>query len=217
MRARHFGAALVALAVGPALPHAPALQARDFGQAGPAWAIAEPDLLSVIQARLERAKATGELDRLNARFAQRAQASVVRPAPVAGVTPATGPREWDYDPAITIDRDVRDAKGALIAARGQRVNPLNMVTLPRQLLFINGDSADELAWARAQGDDTKATVIMVAGSPFERMRSEQRRFFFDQGGSLTAKFGIEHTPAYVRQKGDVLLVGEVALKRRAAS
>ena len=48
------------------------------------------------------------------------------------------------------------------------------------------------------------------------MKARQRRFYFDQGGNLTGKFGIRHTPALVRQRGDVLVVGEVVLKRKVA-
>ena len=39
--------------------------ARDFGTFGPTWAIAEPDLLVVIKARLEVARQNGTLDAMN--------------------------------------------------------------------------------------------------------------------------------------------------------
>jgi conjugal transfer pilus assembly protein TraW len=68
-----------------------------------------------------------------------------------------------------------------------------------------------MAWALRQGDDAHVSIILVSGSPFERMRALRRRIWFDQGGVLTARFGIAHTPAWVRQQGKVLLVGEVAL------
>ncbi|VWX49844.1 type-F conjugative transfer system protein TraW [Novosphingobium sp. 9U] len=205
--------AAVALLVGPALPNVGAAGARDLGQLGQTWPIAELDMLEVMYARLLRAQASGELDRMNRQFAARSTRKVMHPDPVAGLTHAEEPREWEYDPAITVAADIRDTKGNLIAARGTRVNPLNVVSLPRQLAFIDGDSPEELEWAAKIGDDTKAMVIMVKGSPFEQMKARQRRFYFDQGGNLTTKFGIRHTPALVRQKGDVLVVGEVVLKR----
>ena len=213
MIARFAMPAIVALLVGPALPSARIVQARDLGQLGQTWPIAEPDLLETMRVRLMRAQASGELDRVNRDFAARATRKVMRPDPVAGLTHAEEAREWEYDPAITVANDIRDMKGNLIAARGTRVNPLNVVPLPRQLVFIDGDSAEELAWAAKIGDDTKAMVIMVKGSPFEQMKARQRRFYFDQGGNLTGKFGIRHTPALVRQRGDVLVVGEIVLKR----
>ena len=54
-----------------------------------------------------------------------------------------------------------------------------------------------------------AKLILTSGSPFALMKARQRRFFFDQGGKLTAKFGIRHTPAVVEQAGRVLKVTEL--------
>lgn len=187
--------------------------AVDHGQVGEAWPITEPDLLEVIRARLERAKARGRLDALNARFAERVKARVQRPVPVAGIVAAVEDRTWEYDPTVRIEHDIRDHKGNLIAAAGQQVNPLDSIPLSKKLVFINGDSPAEVSWAMEQGDDFRARVIMVRGAPFDLMKTNQRRFYFDQEGSLTEKFGIEHTPASVEQRGRILVVREVALRQ----
>ncbi|WP_103727274.1 type-F conjugative transfer system protein TraW [Novosphingobium sp. HII-3] len=205
-------ASLVGAISGTFLPGQTPAQAVDHGQVGEAWPVAEPDLLEVIRAKLESAKASGKLDELNARFAEKVKARVMRPAPVAGLSPATEDRSWEFDPTVVIENDIRDHKGNLIAAAGQRINPLDTVAMTQKLLFIDGDDPDQVSWAMAQGDDLKAKVIMVKGSPFDLMKANQRRFYFDQAGSLTAKFGIEHTPASVEQKGKVLIVTEAALK-----
>ncbi len=46
----------------------------------------------------------------------------------------------------------------------------------------------------------------------EAMTERRRRFYFDQQGRLTAKFGIAHTPAVVVQSGKVMRVSEHVLK-----
>ncbi|MCJ2180101.1 type-F conjugative transfer system protein TraW [Novosphingobium sp. PC22D] len=186
--------------------------AVDHGQVGEAWPIIEPDFLDVIKAKLEAAKASGKLDELNARFAERVKAKVMRPTPVAGMVAATESRTWEYDPTITLESDIRDAKGNLIAVAGQRINPLDKITMSEKLLFIDGDDEAQVSWALGQGDERAAKIIMVSGSPFDLMKAKQRRFYFDQAGTLTGKFGIEHTPALVEQKGKLLIVREVALK-----
>ncbi|MGF7154782.1 type-F conjugative transfer system protein TraW [Novosphingobium gossypii] len=205
-------AAIVGGLAGTFLPGQHPAGAVDHGQMGEAWPIAEPDLLEVIRGRLETARATGKLDELNARFAERVKARVQRPTPVAGIASAIEDKSWEYDPTVAIEKDVRDHKGNLIAAAGQRINPLDTIGLKQKLVFINGDRPEEVSWAMAQGDDLKAKVIIVRGSPFDLMKANQRRFYFDQEGSLTAKFGIEHTPASVEQAGRILIVREVALK-----
>ena len=191
------------------------IEARDYGQAGQAFPVIEPDLLSTIEARLRRAEASGELARMNALFAKRVEAKVRRPTPVAGITPAEETRSWDFDPSVRIDQDVRDHKGNLIAAAGQKVNPLDFVAIKQDLVFVDGDNADEVTWACRKYSDLKAKIIFVGGSPIEAMTARKRRFFFDQEGKLTGRFGIEHTPAVVSQAGRVMRVTEHALTGRA--
>lgn len=193
----------------PSLP-----QAIDHGQMGQTWPVAEPDLLSLIKARLDHAKATGKLDEMNRKFAERVKSRVMRPVPVAGISPAEETRSWEFDPSIRIDKDIRDHKGNLIAVAGQRVNPLSASPLSKKLVFIDGDDPAEVAWAIQHGSDARAKVIFVSGSPFELMKVHQRRFYFDQEGRLTGHFGIRRTPALVEQRGDVLLVTEQAIPRR---
>ena len=43
------------------------------------------------------------------------------------------------------------------------------------------------------------------------MRQWQTRIYFDQGGILTAKFGITQVPAVIVQDGDRLRIEEVKL------
>ena len=79
-----------------------ATRASDHGIVGQTFPIVEPDLLATIEAKLQRLQANGDIDRMNAAFARRAEARVRRPKPVAGITPATEARTWAYDPTITI-------------------------------------------------------------------------------------------------------------------
>lgn len=199
---------LVVLGIGSAPMMA---SARDFGTFGPTWSIAEPDLLAVIKARLEAARQNGTLDAMNQRFVEAAQASVRRPHAVAGITPATSDRRWSFDPSVTLSQDIRDARGNLIAAQGQRFNPLSHLNLAHSFAFIDGDSAAEREWAMRQGAPDKLWIVLVKGSPTDLMKATQRRFYFDQMGSLTGKFGIAHTPALLVQQGDHLDIREVAL------
>lgn len=188
------------------------IEARDYGQAGQAYPVIEPDLLATIEARLKGAEASGELARTNAMFAKRVEAKVRRPDPVAGISPAIVARAWDYDPTVALERDIRDQKGNLIGRAGQRINPLDFVSIKQDLVFIDGDNADQIAWATGRYTDLNAKIIFVSGSPIQEMTARKRRFYFDQEGKLTSRFGIEHTPAIVHQSGKVMRVSEQVLK-----
>ncbi len=188
------------------------IHASDHGTMGQTFPIIEPDLLATIEGRLKHLQATGEIDRMNAVFAKRAEAKVRRPTPVVGISRATEARVWDYDPSVSMDHDVRDPKGNLIARAGQAVNPLDFVTLHQTLVFVDGDSKAEMAWATQRYTDLEAKIILVSGSPLEEMTNHQRRFYFDQEGRLTGQLGIRHTPAIVEQSGRVLKLSEIVLK-----
>lgn len=192
-------------------------EARDFGQLGQTFPVVEADLLATIEARLQRAQATGEMDRVNAAFAKRVEAKVRRPVPVSGITPAEEARTWDYDPTITLEREIRDHKGQVIAEAGQRINPLDFVSMRQSLVFVDGDDTAQVDWATKRFTELNAKIIFVNGSPIESMTARKRRFFFDQEGRLTGKFGIRHTPAVVEQTGKLLHVSEMVLKPGAKS
>jgi conjugal transfer pilus assembly protein TraW len=187
------------------------LAARDYGQQGTVFPILEPDILKSIETKLRAAEASGKIAAMNKDLAKRTTALVKRPPPVAGLTKATKIRSWTYDPTITIGEDIRDHKGALIIARGRRINPLDTVGLRQSLVFLDGDNAGQVAWALKSTTQLNAKLILTGGSPFDRMKAAQRRFYFDQGGQLTAKFGIRALPAVVEQQGKVLKITEVAL------
>ncbi|NBW75742.1 MAG: type-F conjugative transfer system protein TraW [Sphingomonadaceae bacterium] len=183
--------------------------AADYGQMGETFPIVEQDLLAVIESKLRTLEANGGIARLQEQMRDQAVASVRRPKPVDGLSAAISRREWLHDPSAVADADVRDQKGNLVVAAGTRVNPLDFVELRQELVFVNGDRKAELDWAVANYTATGAKIIFVAGSPFDSMRPYQRRFYFDQGGALTAKFGIQHTPAVVSAAGRNLNVVEL--------
>ncbi len=184
-------------------------QASDYGQQGALWPVIEPDLLAQIQARLVQLEASGETARLDEELKRRTIAKVNRPAPVAGIAAASSLRRWSFDPTITVGADIADHKGRVIIARGTRVNPLDTVPLRAPLVFLDGDDPTQLAWAATRYGGNNAKFILVKGAPLELMRLRQRRFYFDQGGTLTTHFGIRAVPAVVEQQGRQLLVTEL--------
>ncbi len=189
--------------------------AKDYGQVGTVFPVIEPDLLRVIEVKLQTLKANGQLDAMNQQLRKRTEAKVRRPDPVAGIEVATKPRSWLYDPSIVIDHDIRDHKGTLIAAAGKRINPLDFIIVKTPLVFIDGDDEAQLTWALKRFDD-KAKLILVKGAPLEAMTKHQRRFYFDQSGTLTAKFGITRVPAVVEQAGRAMRVSETPVGAKAS-
>jgi len=183
-----------------------AASAKDLGVRGATWPVAEPDLLGEIEARLLDMEHSGALARLEDEARERARRRLEEPDAVPGIAPAREERSRLFDPSITVERDIRTADGVLIAAVGTRVNPLERTALARDLLFVDGRRAAEIAWALAH--DRPAKIVLLAGRPLELMRQYRRPFFFDQGGRLAARFGLSLTPSVVAQDGARLRITE---------
>ena len=194
--------ALIMAVVG-CLALTPASVAEDYGTLGATFEITEQDLLEWISERLRQADEAGMLDQLNEDFRERVERSVNRPPAVQGIGTTVETRTWLYDPSITVTEDIADHNGVVFAHEGQQVNPLDMVSLRRRYVFIDGDDEDQVAWALRQHEELEGliSIILVKGSPMDLMRSRQVRFFFDQEGVLTNKFAITSVPASMRQEG----------------
>ncbi len=189
--------------------------AKDLGVRGATWPVAEPDLLAQIEARLLEMERSGALARLEDEARANARRKLEEPDPARGIAPATRERSRLWDPAIAVARDIRTADGALIAAAGTRVNPLERTTLARDLLFVDGRREAEIDWALSH--DRPAKIVLLAGRPLDLMRRHRRPFFFDQGGRLAARFEIAATPSLVEQAGTRLRITEVPVADRESA
>ena len=212
-------AAMLLAATLAALPGAgvpSAASAKDLGVRGATWAIAEPDLLAEIEARLLEMQRSGALARLEEEARSRARSRLEEPDPVPGIAPAREARSRLFDPAVTVARDIRTPDGVLIAAAGTRVNPLERVALARDLLFVDGRREAEIAWALAHEEESgrPGKIVLLAGRPLDLMRRHGRAFYFDQGGRLAARFGLRFTPSLVEEAGTWLRITEVPVADR---
>lgn len=203
---------VAALAIAAVLA-APA-SAADIGVYGETRPIIETDILDVIAGRLRAAERSGKIDKLNREFAARARRRIERPQPVLGLARTERPRSFLFDPSITVPQDLADHEGRVFARAGERINPLEKLpTFDRELVFLDGDDAAQVAFglkrlkARGRG---RVYLILTSGAPVELMRRHKLPFHFDQGGSLSARFGLRQVPAVVVREGLALRVSEVA-------
>ena len=199
------GCAALALLAVPA-------QAADLGSRGATWAIAEPDLLEQLEARLQEMERSGALARFEAEARERARTWLEAPEPVPGIAPARERRIRTFDPSVTVAADIRGADGALVAAAGTRIDPFAHAPLTRDLLFIDGRREAEVEWALAHARPAK--VVLLAGSPLALARIHGRPFFFDQGGRIAARLGLRVTPSLATRDGARLRIEEIPVGDR---
>jgi conjugal transfer pilus assembly protein TraW len=190
-----------------------AARAVDLGVIGPTYGISEPHLLNFIEQRLRDKERSGELLRLMQDAQARGVEAVRRPLAVPGLRATEAARTFYVDPTFTLDRNIVDAQGRLMFAAGLRKNPLDVVSLSKQLLFFDARDSRQVTRARElmARHDGKVKPILTGGSYLDLMKAWRVPVYFDQQGSLTRRFGIRQVPALVSQEGLRLRVDEVAL------
>lgn len=201
---------------------------------GAIYSIAEPDLLQQIYQMLGEKAASGELEKLQKKLVNHSVAHILRPAPVSGVTdlPAgQDPKVTAFDPTVLVDHDVtlmRQGHPVVLAAKGQKINPLDQFIFREKLLFINGDNSQQIDWLKQQlhlikqpaaqavakpqdlqshalvksarlATSSQLKIILVNGNIKTVSQALHHRVYFDQSGALCQRFHIQHTPAEVFQ------------------
>lgn len=185
------------------------VHARHLGVLGPTYPLQERNIIEVMQEKMAEKQASGEMAAMHERMAGQAARYVQRP-PGQTLPRALVRRISSFSPMYVLDRDIHDADGKLLFARGTTVNPLKIKPLTKVLCFVDGDDAQQVEWMMKSCTGNPANkLILVAGNYQALMTQLNVRLYFDQQGWLVNKFRIQALPAVVKQQGQDLYVEEI--------
>lgn len=187
------------------------LAAKDLGTWGDLWPVQEQSMLSFIQQRLGDMEKSGQLAELQQGFKERVVENTQRPPPVAGLRTDTRAHTHRVDPTVSLREDMADHNGTVFARKGQRINPLDTVSLPGPLYFLDADDKRQTDWLAQQPAVLNRKVILVSGNIRDATKRLDTRIYFDQNGELSRRFGLTYIPAVVRQEGKTLVVTSIAM------
>lgn len=194
--------------------------AMDFGKHGATYEVVEEGFVAMLKNRLSGLNLRGHQEEM----LRTAKRQILEPAPVLGIKATNQPREFWYDPSFTLTQDIKLPDGKILHKAGTTVNPLDHMVFDRELIFIDGRSQEQVEWLKARLESTQANseennneehnnleirIILVGGKILELQEDVGRTLYFDQGGELTNKFGIEQVPAIVVQDGKRLKIKEI--------
>jgi conjugal transfer pilus assembly protein TraW len=196
------------------------VSAKDFGNRGANYPVAEESILLMFQKKLGALDLKKEEERMR----KAAEERVKNPAPVSGIVPAKETREFWHDPTYILTEDAVLPCGRVLYRAGTRVNPLDYMDLDRRLFFVDGREEKQVEWLKSRllpdsssGENKiEDRIILVGGSPVELQDKLGFEVYFDQGGELTTRFGIRGSPAVAEQDGKSLKIVEVALDEEEA-
>lgn len=196
-RARGAGMAFSAAAIGWGVA-----AAAPISTVGETFPIAEPDTLEEIQ--LQAAKVNWEAWRRKA--SAQASAFVSAQLPVAQAD-----SDRLVDPTYTLPRDIADANGHVLYARGTQINVLKRIKDPTRYIVI-ADSESNYRWLKEVARPGAGDVVLLAnGNVYEaRARTHLELYLLDQ--RFVERFGLRRVPSIVQQQGSLLRVREYAVK-----
>ena len=188
-------------------------KAKDFGVVGRTSEIKEVDAIEEIKGKLSDMEARGELDEHNERMKKEVSDRIKSPKSL-NLGRVSEVREYEYDPSIEVKEDLRDARGIVFHRKGTKVNPLDVVSMPYELIFFDGEDEEQLKYVikKYEESEIKPKLILTGGSPIKLEEEYKLDFYFDQRGVLIKQLGIKAVPAIVMQDGKVLKIREVMVR-----
>lgn len=182
--------------------------AGNLGSFGPTVQVGEEDIVEVMQRRAAEydwaGAAEGALDRFWARTEK-------YDLPRTQVR-----RTLTMDPTIEVQKTITAPDGTVIAAAGDRVNPLEFMPFQPVLAFFDPADVEQVQWAKAIVADSEAPVILMASQlrslegleGLGRMSDDIGSRIFKLPSDVRERFNLQVVPTLVRAHGPNFIIDE---------
>jgi conjugal transfer pilus assembly protein TraW len=187
------------------------IMASDIARAhviGPVYPIVEENAIEVILRKLHRKAASGELKALQREIKNRALHSLIHLKPHY-LPKVLHYSKWLIDPSVHYTKALKTPDGKVIITPNTRINPLNYITLSKELVFFDGRDQAQCQFVKKLLSSRRIKPILTAGSWLDLTKDLKTQVYFDQQGELIKRFGIRATPSIVRQQNQYLLLEEI--------
>lgn len=186
-------------------------QANAIDLMGPVYTIKETDALVSIQNKLTAMEKSGELERMKNKVKGEIENHILEPKPIEGIQTTVKNGVRYFDPTWVLPQDLYDDAGNVMAVKGTKVNPLDVMPVHKKLFFFDGrDRAQvELAKSFALKYGEEFTPILTAGSWVDLSNELQQAVYFDQMGKMSDRMSITSVPALVLQEGKLMRIEEL--------
>jgi len=181
------------------------VKAEVLGIYGATYGSAEKDALVEIE---EQAKKINWDDKINKKATEQ-KIKGYRPEGLPDIPVTTENRSFLRDMTYTTEIDVPDGRGGILYPKGYTFNPLEYLTLPNIIVFINGSDRKQVEWFENSPyiKDMKTTLVLTGGSYYELSKHFKRPAYYAVR-NIAERLGIEHVPSVAVQKGKYMEISE---------
>ncbi len=194
-------------AVGCLVPASVEASVTVVGRAGAIYPIAEQDALSKLMQKVRQVDWKRQFSGI------RQSVRAFKPADLARLPMAKHDRTFMVDPTYTLPFDIPDGKGGILYPKGYTFNPLDYVSLPDILVFIDGADRRQLEWfQKSPYAKTLNVMLLLTGGSYPEVEQKLQRPVFYAPEKIIKRFRIEVVPSVLYQKGKFLEVKEFEIK-----
>ena len=182
-----------------------AASAEVLGTFGATYGIAEKDALADIKDHAKKVNWDTVVDKK----AMTRRIKKYKPSGLPMLPVTKENRSFLRDMTYTTEIDVPDGRGGILYPKGYTFNPLEYLTLPNSIVFIDGSDKKQVKWFENSPylKDINTMLILTNGSYYELNKRFKRPVYYAVR-NIVARMGIEHVPSVAVQKGKYMEISE---------
>ncbi|MEN6317920.1 MAG: hypothetical protein ABFD82_04090 [Syntrophaceae bacterium] len=176
-----------------------------LGTFGATYGIAEKDAVADIKDHARKVNWNTAVDKK----AMMRRIKEYKPAGLTKLPVTKENRTFLRDMTYTTEIDVPDGRGNIIYPKGYTFNPLEYLTLPNSIVFIDGSDKKQVKWFEHSPylKDINTILILTNGSYYELNKRFKRPVYY-AARNIVARMGLEHVPSVAVQKGKYMEISE---------
>jgi len=181
------------------------VSAKDLGVHGRTYNIVEPDALMEVQA------AAQAVDWANVISKEAIAKKILsyKPKDLKKLPTAQRNRTRHIDMTSTLASDIRDAENHVVYPKGYKFNPLDYVTLPTVLVFINAADPQQIKWYQQSPYlKNSNTILMITDGSFHDTAKILNQHVYYVSNEIVDRFQLSVVPSIIYQRGHVMEVIE---------
>lgn len=179
---------------------------------GKTYDFAELDMIDAIQSHIQN-----NGPKIEKKFEEMRQQSIDKMANIApklsnGLSYAMEDREFFANTKYTNPEDIKDANGKILYKAGYTYEPMDYISLPYSMVFINAERKEEIEWLKSSGmlDSAKFRILITSGKYSEVSKALGQHVFF-ANDQIISRMNIKATPSIASQEKNRLKIKEVCV------
>ncbi len=188
------------------------LYANSIFYVGKTYDFAEADMLEAIYAHISDNKEEIEKKLDNIKKEAKDKIENMTPKITRELRKATKNREFYANMEYVNPKDIRDDKGRILYRAGYKFDPMDYVSVPYSLVFINPENKQEVEWLKsAEILNSAAYKVLVVSGKYKEVANTLGQHVYFASNQILERMNIVATPSIATQVKNKLKITEVCV------